>query len=142
MMIRKAEKEDFKTVFELIKALWSYNEYNYDTTLNTYSEIIGSPDAFAFVVEENEEIIGFCHGDYFPTLWMCGKTCYLSGIITREERRKTGIGTLMLDHVKDLAKEQNCKAIILDSGIPRKAAHEFYERYGFEKSCYGFEMAL
>ena len=45
----------------------------------------------------------------------------------------------MVDHVKKLAKARGCKAIILDSGMPRKAAHTFYEKYGFEKSCYGFE---
>ena len=48
----------------------------------------------------------------------------------------------MGDHVKKLAKARGCKAIILDSGMPRKAAHAFYERYGFEKSCYGFELFL
>ena len=32
----------------------------------------------------------------------------------------------MVDHVKKLAKARGCKAIILDSGMPRKAAHTFY----------------
>lgn len=48
----------------------------------------------------------------------------------------------MVDHVKKLAKARGCKAIILDSGMPRKAAHTFYEKYGFEKSRYGFESFL
>ena len=43
---------------------------------------------------------------------------------------------------KKLAKERGCKAITLDSGLPRVQAHGFYEHYGFEKSCYGFELAL
>ena len=25
---------------------------------------------------------------------------------------------------------------------PRKDAHQFYKNYGFEKSCYGFEMKI
>ena len=37
-----------------------------------------------------------------------------------------GIWQLMVDHVKKLAKARGCKAIILDSGMPRKAAHTFY----------------
>ncbi len=48
----------------------------------------------------------------------------------------------LLDHAKKLAKERGCKAITLDSGLPRVQAHGFYEHYGFEKSCYGFELAL
>lgn len=41
----------------------------------------------------------------------------------------------MVDHVKEFAKERGC-----NSGMQRKAAHAFYEKYGFEKSCYGFEL--
>ena len=47
-----------------------------------------------------------------------------------------------MDHAKELAKQRGCKAITLDSGLPRTGAHGFYEHYGFEKSCYGFELAL
>ena len=43
---------------------------------------------------------------------------------------------------KELAKARGCKALILDSGMPRKQAHRFYEIYGFEKSCYGFDYYL
>ena len=51
-------------------------------------------------------------------------------------------GVKLLDHAKKLAKERGCKAITLDSGLPRVQAHGFYEHYGFEKSCYGFELVL
>ncbi len=142
MVIREAEREDFESVFELIKALWSYNDYEYETTFRTYCEILSEENSFAYVVMDGAEIVGFFHGDYFPTLWMCGTTCYLSGIITRDDRRRSGIGTMMLDYVKKLACDKECKAVILDSGLPRTGAHEFYEAYGFEKSCYGFEMAI
>ena len=85
---------------------------------------------------------GFCHGDYFQTFWMSGLTCYVSSLITNEEDRGKGYGVNLLDHAKKLAKERGCKAITLDSGLPRVQAHGFYEHYGFEKSCYGFELAL
>ena len=60
---------------------------------------------------------------------------------TKKDRGK-GYGVKLLDHAKKLAKERGCKAITLDSGLPRVQAHGFYEHYGFEKSCYGFELAL
>ena len=59
---------------------------------------------------------------------------------------KDGLGSnvswlhiIMLNHIKDKAYEHGCKAIILDSGIPRTVAHKFYEKYGFQKTCFGFE---
>lgn len=93
-------------------------------------------------IEDDGTFHGFCHGDYFQTFWMSGLTCYVSSLITNEEDRGKGYGVKLLDHAKKLAKERGCKAITLDSGLPRIQAHGFYEHYGFEKSCYGFELAL
>ena len=95
-----------------------------------------------FSIEDDGTFHGFCHGDYFQTFWMSGLTCYVSSLITNEEDRGKGYGVNLLDHAKKLAKERGCKAITLDSGLPRVQAHGFYEYYGFEKSCYGFELAL
>nr|WP_297274325.1 hypothetical protein [uncultured Agathobaculum sp.] len=39
-------------------------------------------------------------------------------------------------------RARDCRALILDSGLSRVAAHQFYEHIGFEKSCYGFEKPL
>ena len=142
MEIVAARKEDFDEVFPLIQKLWSYNKYEEDATRQVYDRIVASPDSFAFVLKDGDRVLGFCHGDFFPTLWMCGLTCYISGIITEENRRRQGCGTLMLNHAKTLAQERGCKAMILDSGLPRLEAHRFYETYGFEKSCYGFEMKI
>lgn len=153
LRLEKACAEDFADVFPLIKALWSYNSYDEEATRKVFEHIAESESSFAFVAREYAEsaagaeiaagrVVGFCHGDYFPTLWMCGETCYLSGIITEEHEQGRGIGTKMLEHVKALAALRGCKAIILESGLQRKAAHQFYEAHGFEKSCYGFECVL
>ena len=98
--------------------------------------------SFAFLLWDEGICRGMCHGDYFNTFWMSGLTCYVSSLITREEDRGKGYGVALLDHAKELAKQRGCKAITLDSGLPRTGAHGFYEHYGFEKSCYGFELMI
>lgn len=142
MEFRRAAPEDFEKALPLIRSLWDYNTYEEDPTRAVYERIVQNPECFAFFLEDRGETLGFCHGDYFDTLWMCGLTCYVSGIITKKEYRCRGFGRAMMDHVKDLASARGCKAIILDSGMPRHEAHAFYESYGFEKSCYGFELKL
>ena len=79
---------------------------------------------------------------YFNTFWLSGMTCYVSSIITNEDERGKGCGVKLMDHAKELAKARGCKALVLDSGMPRTQAHRFYEIYGFEKSCYGFDYYL
>lgn len=139
---KKAEEEDFSEAMKFIRALWDYNTYEDEPTKKVFDKVIRDPESFAFFLLDDDEYVGFCHGDYFQTFWMCGLTCYVSSIITRADRRELGYGREMMDHATMLAKERGCRALILDSGMPRKEAHRFYEHYGFEKSCYGFEKAL
>lgn len=49
---------------------------------------------------------------------------------------------MLLNHIKEITSAKDCKCMILDSGLPRTNAHQFYENYGFEKGCYGFEFML
>lgn len=142
MEIKTANINDFDIAFKFIEALWDYNKYNKEEVKKIYNEVINDKNSFAFFVIDNNEYKGFCHGDYFNTFWMSGKTCYVSSLITKENERGKGYGTFLLDYAQKLAKEKECKAIILDSGLPRTNAHKFYEKYGFEKSCYGFELIL
>ena len=143
MKIKNAAIEDFDIVYEYIRKLWDYNTYDYNATKKVYEKVLEDENSFAFfAVEEDGTYHGFCHGDYFQTFWMSGLTCYVSSLITNEEDRGKGYGVKLLDHAKKLAKERGCKAITLDSGLPRVQAHGFYEHYGFEKSCYGFELVL
>lgn len=142
MEIRDVSEDDFDIVFDFIENLWTYNTYDREEVKKVYMDVMEDPDSFAFLIWDDGECRGFCHGDYFSTFWMSGLTCYVSSLITREEDRGKGYGTRLLDHAKELAQMRGCRAMTLDSGLPRTAAHGFYEHYGFEKSCYGFEMPL
>ena len=142
MEIRKATAEDFDIVFDFIEKLWTYNTYDREEIRKVYMDVIDDDRSFVFLLWDEGICRGMCHGDYFNTFWMSGLTCYVSSLITREEDRGKGYGVALLDHAKELAKQRGCKAITLDSGLPRTGAHGFYEHYGFEKSCYGFEMMI
>ena len=142
MEIRKAEAEDFDIVFDFIEKLWTYNTYDREEIRKVYMDVINDERSFAFLLWDEGVCRGMCHGDYFNTFWMSGLTCYVSSLITREEDRGNGYGVALLDHAKELAKQRGCKAVTLDSGLSRTGAHGFYEHYGFEKNCYGFELMI
>lgn len=142
MEFKTATMADFDVAFNYIERLWDYNTYDKDTIRKVYAEVLADENSFAFFLMDGDEYHGFCHGAYFNTFWLSGMTCYVSSIITNEDDRGKGCGVKLMDHAKELAKERNCKALILDSGMPRTQAHRFYEIYGFEKSCYGFDYYL
>lgn len=143
MTFKNAAPEDFATAFDYIEKLWDYNTYDRDSVRKIYDEVIADPQSFAFfLVDDDGRALGFCHGAYFNTFWLSGMTCYLSSLIVDEIERGKGYGTALMDHARALARARGCKGIVLDSGLPRTGAHAFYEHYGFEKSCYGFDYYL
>lgn len=143
MYMKNAEMSDFDVAFDYIEKLWTYNKYEKGSTRKVYEEVLGDPNSFAFFMMDNDGgYHGFCHGICFNTFWMTGMTCYVSGIITNEDERGMGHGIRLMDHAVELVKAKGCKALVLDSGMPRTEAHRFYEKYGFEKGCYGFDLML
>lgn len=141
-MIKTATESDFDIAYEYIEKLWTYNDYDRETIRKVYREVIDNDNDFMFFLEEDNEFVGFCHGTFFNTFWLSGQTCYLSSIITDEKHRGKGFAKTMVDHVKELATARGCEAIVLDTGFPRKDAHSFYEKYGFEKAAFCFEFKL
>lgn len=140
--IRNCTMEDFEQAFDIIEKLWTYNTYDRDTILKVYKEVLENPNDFAYLLYDEGEIVGFCHGTFFNTFWLSGQTCYVSSIYTDPSRRRRGYGRLLMDHARGLAEDRGCHAIVLDSGLPRTEAHTFYEIYGFERCAYCFELVL
>ena len=142
MGIRNATKEDFELAFGYIEKLWTYNTYDRDVIKKVYDEVLENENDFAFFLFDAGKPMGFCHGTFFNTFWLSGQTCYVSSIITGEEVRGKGYGRKLMDHAKELAVQRGCNAMVLDSGFPREEAHRFYEKYGFERCAYCFELKL
>ena len=142
MEFKTATMADFDVAFDYIEKLWTYNTYDKEVIRKVYADVLADENSFAFFLMDGDTYHGFCHGAYFNTFWLSGMTCYGSSIITNEDERGKGCGVKLMDHAKELAKARGCKALVLDSGMPRTQAHRFYEIYGFEKSCYGFDYYL
>jgi GNAT superfamily N-acetyltransferase len=69
-----------------------------------------------------------------------GDIIYLADLVTDEAYRSRGIGSRLLNVVKQEAASQNIDAIVLDSGLQRKKAHEFYQRHGYKAESYSFRL--
>ena len=52
-------------------------------------------------------------------------------MVTDIEYRKQGLGQKVIEKAIEIAKENKCYKVILQSGIKRSNAHSFYEKLGF-----------
>lgn len=90
---------------------------------------------------EKEELVA-CIGFRFLTTLAWGKILYIDDLITKEKTRGKGYGKILLDHVIQIAREHLCKAVHLDTGYTRHAAHKVYLKQGFEFNCHHLALKL
>ncbi len=67
---------------------------------------------------------------------------FVQGFAVKNEVQNKGIGTKLLKHVENYAKELGFSYIILNSGFKRTDAHAFYEQNGFDKDSYCFDKRI
>ena len=67
----------------------------------------------------------------------CGRILYIDDLVTDARLRPAAVGL-----VEGGGRTHGCTEVHLDSRLHREAAHRFYEREGFAKTCYHFAAVL
>jgi len=71
-----------------------------------------------------------------------GRQLYVDDLVTDAEQRSHGIGNALLARCEDIARDLDCLALVLDSGVQRSQAHKFYFREGLVVSAFNFSKSL
>lgn len=142
ILIRKAKIEDFPVVFQLLSKLWPNQVLDEAATRENYTERIVSSSTIYCCAESQGKIVGFCGCYVMNSFRKENRYAYLSSIIVEEEYRRKGIGKMLMDYAVSSAKAAGCLRMELDSGFHRVFAHQFYEKYGFERKGLKFEINL
>ena len=92
-------------------------------------------------VYEESEIIGISGVWLGHKLW-CGKYLELDNVVVAQSRRSQGVGAMMFDYAKKLAKKNACNSIGLDAFTYNHAAHKFFFKQDFIVKGYHFVHVL
>jgi GNAT superfamily N-acetyltransferase len=141
-IIRNCEISDFEEVFQLLLQLWPGNEVNQLQAKNVFQSGINSNNQVYLCSVYNSQIIGFCSLTIKNNLWVQGYLGHIDELIVEEQCRGKGIGSQLLKRAIEIASENHCKRIELDSGFHRIEAHEFYIKLGFENRSYLFSKII
>jgi GNAT superfamily N-acetyltransferase len=71
-----------------------------------------------------------------------GRILYLDDLIVDEGARGTGLGSRLLAVLKEIARDEKCDQVHLDTGYQRHAAHKAYLRAGFHLDCHHLALPL
>jgi GNAT superfamily N-acetyltransferase len=90
---------------------------------------------------ENDKAVAIA-GYRFFTMLYCGKILYIDDLSTLETYRKKGYASILLDYIYEIAKQENCNSVQLDSGHTRTKAHKLYYKENFTINAFHFNKQL
>lgn len=132
--IRPVEDSDTMALFQLIEHCFAPYEgvvvepEGIDSDLNNYASELQKIGGQGFVVEHSDNIIGLVSGA--P---ICADRYQLKKLYVHEQARGSGLATLLVSVIEDLAQRAGAKSLELWSDTRFDRAHRFYEREGFER---------
>lgn len=128
--VRKAKIDDVNDIYHLICKL-EQCELNKDDFNNIFVDNISNKSVGYFIISVDEAIAGFGSVHSNDLLHHCGKIAEIQELIIDSSYRRLGIGNLLVDIMKNWAKEHGCRHIEVTCNIERKTAQLFYKTQGF-----------
>ena len=134
MEIREITENDLNALMELYIQLSPTNIGLSDEKKEIiWSEIQKNKNITYLGVFEDNKLISSCFIAIIPNLTNQGKSIgYIENVITDVNYRRKGVGKKLMQKAIEIAQENNCCKIFLESGISRVEAHKFYKSIGFD----------
>ncbi|MFC9709298.1 GNAT family N-acetyltransferase [Paenibacillus sp. NPDC056933] len=140
--IREIVANDYTDVVFLwndVLEIRNLNDENFRVTTEKMNED-GNYKTFVALFEN--DVVGFV--TVVQALSVGGSIGYLhiQALAVKKEFQHRGVGTKLLRHTENYAKEIGISSIILCSGFKRTDAHAFYEHNGYDKDSYCFDKSI
>ena len=151
--LRPAEKTDYPQLKKLMVQLQQYH-VNLRPDVYKMSEDFFTEDTFdkllaecnvLLAVEENGEIAGavsYSIMDMKASIIHPFKSLWISDLVIEENHRRQGIGSMLMDKIKQIAKENNVDRIQLNVNALNSGAIELYEKLGFTPELIKMEYSV
>lgn len=146
MEIRELTKDDISSLLELYVQLDEANrELSLEKSAEVWTdEIEGNKNIHYFGAIDDGKVVSSCYCVIIPNLTNFNRPiCFVENVVTDKKYRKQGLASKVIKMAVETAKKSGCYKVILQSGIARKEAHQFYENLGFNgNSKKAFDMRL
>jgi GNAT superfamily N-acetyltransferase len=114
------------------------------------SEISGRLDAVAsfaravaFVaINGYGEVVGLITAHLFPSIHDNEPVAWLTTLVVLEDARGAGIGSSLVRHIEEWARQNGARRLSVTSATHREEAHSFYERRDYERSGLRFSKRV
>lgn len=95
------------------------------------------PHYLAFGAFVDGELAAVASAWIATKIW-CGRYLEIDNIVVDPARRSSGLGSALIRHLEEIAREKDCNIAVLDSYTSNHPSHRLYHRLGFE--IWGFHF--
>lgn len=135
MQIVTATEADIPAMCRLLAQLFEQEaEFVADETLQRrgLSRIIAQPQlGRIFVARRDGEILGMVNLLFSVSTALGARVAWLEDMVVDRNQRGGAIGSALLQHAVEFAKQQGCRRITLLTDADNSAGQRFYRRHGF-----------
>lgn len=134
MMIKRAENAEAADLAGLAAEMWAHP---ISELTDMFSDLITREDAACFIAYQDHLPVGFAQcqlrHDYVEGT-ETSPVGYLEGIFVREEFRRSGWATRLLDECQNWAKNKGCTEFASDCEIDNDDSLKFHLKMGFTEA--------
>lgn len=138
IVVRPAAPEDGQAIFTLVSEFATTFQPEVGAFGASYAALLEEADAAVFVAEADARIVGYLLGFDHLTLFANGRVAWVEEIMVHEDRRRQGVGGLLMSRFEDWAVDRGARLVALAT---RRAA-PFYDALGYEASATYFRRLL
>ena len=135
--ISKAKTEDIDDLVTLFVDFRNSLEKNTPTE-NEFRESLASvlknENISVVLAKLEKKAIGYASMHYFRSPWVNGSEAVLDDLFVTKENRSSGIGRKLVENCISCAKEDDVKAMHLDTNEKNTSSNKLYEKLGFKSS--------
>ena len=114
-----------------------------DSYVDSFNAIRADPRGRLIVAEREGEVVGCYQLTFIPGLSYQGAwKAIIEGVRIAGTVRGSGLGSQLLQHAINLARDGGARALELTTNKARKDAQRFYAKLGFKNSHEGYKLEL
>jgi ribosomal protein S18 acetylase RimI-like enzyme len=147
--LRHAKPTDIKNIIDLISELDrplpkdSYEIKRFQKLINSYIQTKPRNDSKGIILDTSgRKVVGLLSYVTLERLNQRLAEFWIPELVVSKEYRRKGIGKLLIDRCKVIAKRMKCYRIRLESRNDRIDSHNFYRNIGFQQIALVFEVKL
>ncbi|HEY4527099.1 MAG TPA: GNAT family N-acetyltransferase [Candidatus Paceibacterota bacterium] len=125
-----AKESDVADINKLLPQLRS-NAAEHHGTLSDLQRIVADPSVLLLVVRDGEKIVGM--GSLYTILKVGKRSGTIEDVVVDDEYRGEGLGEKLMQELLRCAREEKLQQLYLTTRPDRVAAHQLYEKLGFEQ---------